>query len=56
MLTLGQIETSEYNLLGAMSEDDFMQALELSGPNDKKRLFRKMQSQSRAVATAGGSR
>ena len=56
MLTLGQIETSEYNLLGAMSEDDFMQALELSGPNDKKRLFRKMQTQSRAVATAGGSR
>ena len=43
MLTLGQIENSEYNLLGAMSEDDFLQALELSGPNDKKKLFRKMQ-------------
>ena len=56
MLTLGQIENSEYNLLGAMSEDDFLQALELSGPNDKKKLFRKMQNQSRAVSTAIGSR
>ena len=56
MLTLGQIENSEYNLLGAMSEDDFLQALELSGPNDKKNLFRKMQNQSRAVSTATGSR
>ena len=56
MLTLGQIENSEYNLLGAMSEDDFLQALELSGPNDKKKLFRKMQNQSRAVSTATGSR
>ena len=49
MLTLGQIENSEYNLLGAMSEDDFLQALELSGANDKRKLFRKMQNQSRAV-------
>ncbi len=56
MLTLGQIENSEYNLLGAMSEDDFLQALELSGPNDKKKLFRKMQNQSRAVSTTTGSR
>ena len=56
MLTLGQIENSEYNLLGAMSEDDFLQALELSGPNDKKKLFLKMQNQSRAVSTATGSR
>jgi hypothetical protein len=56
MLTLGQIENSEYNLLGAMSEDDFLQALELSGANDKRKLFRKMQNQSRAVATATGSR
>jgi len=56
MLTLGQIENSEYNLLGAMSEDDFLQALELSGPNDKKKLFRKMQNQSRTVSTATGSR
>jgi hypothetical protein len=30
MLTLGQIENSEYNLLGAMSEDDFLQAIDLS--------------------------
>jgi hypothetical protein len=30
--------------------------LELSGPNDKKKLFRKMQNQSRAVSTATGSR
>ena len=44
MLTLGQIENSDYNLLGAMSEDDFLQAIDLSGPNDRKKLFRKMQS------------
>ncbi len=56
MLTLGQIENSEYNLLGAMSEDDFLQALELGGPNDKKKLFRKMQNQSRTMATATSSR
>jgi hypothetical protein len=56
MLTLGQIENSEYNLLGAMSEDDFLQAIDLSGPNDRKKLFRKMQTQSKAVAAATGSR
>jgi len=52
MLTLGQIENSEYNLLGAMSEDDFLQALDLSGPNDKKKLFRKMQNQTRVATNA----
>ena len=56
MLTLGQIESSEYNLLGAMSEDDFLQALELGATSDKRKLFRKMQNQSRAMATATGSR
>ncbi|WP_296684026.1 hypothetical protein, partial [Flavobacterium sp.] len=56
MLTLGQIENSEYNLLGAMSEDDFLQALELGATSDKRKLFRKMQNQSRAMATATGSR
>ncbi|OYU82636.1 MAG: hypothetical protein CFE24_14940 [Flavobacterium sp. BFFFF2] len=56
MLTLGQIENSEYNLLGAMSEDDFLQALDLSGPNDKKKLFKKIQTQSRTAAATNGSR
>ena len=46
MLTLGQIENSEYNLLGAMSEDDFLQAIDLSGPNDRKKLFRKLKTSS----------
>ncbi len=55
-MTLGQIETSEYNLLGAMSEDDFLEALTLSGPNDKKKLFRKMQTQAKTATAATSSR
>lgn len=58
MITLGQIERSEYNLLGAMSEDEFLSALDMAGPNDKKRMFRRMQQQSRSASaiTGKGSR
>jgi hypothetical protein len=56
MPTLGQIEASEYNLLGAMSEDDFLEALSLSGPADKKKLFRKIQNQTKATTAATSSR
>jgi hypothetical protein len=58
MLTLGEIERSEYNLLGAMSEDEFLNALDFAGPGEKKRLFRRMQQNSRSAAgiTGKGSR
>jgi hypothetical protein len=58
MISLGQIESSEYNLLGAMNENEFLQALDMAGPNEKKRMFRRMQQQSRSVSaiTGKGSR
>ena len=56
MITLGQIESSEYNLLGGVSEDDFLEALEVSKPADKKRLIRKIQTQTKQVAVASSSR
>ena len=56
MFTLGEIESSEYNLLGAVTEDEFVEALDLSGPVDKKKFFRKMQNQSRAQTAATSSR
>ena len=58
MISLGQIESSEYNLLGAMTENEFLQALDMAGPNEKKRMFRRMQQQSRSVSaiTGKGSR
>lgn len=54
MIGLGDVERSEYNLLGAMSEDEFVNALELAGAQDKKRLFRRMQQQSKMTATVTG--
>ena len=57
MITLGQIERSEYNLLGAMSEEEFLAALETAPPGDKRRMFRRMQQQSKSMAVSGkGSR
>jgi hypothetical protein len=40
MISLGQIERSEYNLLGAMNEDEFLSALDMAGANEKRRMFR----------------
>jgi hypothetical protein len=56
MITLGQIESSEYNLLGGISEEDFLEALEVSKPADKKKLIRKIQTQTKQVAVASSSR
>jgi hypothetical protein len=56
MLTLGEIENSEHNLLGAVSEDEFVEALNMSGVVDKKKFFRKVQMQSRQQATHNSSR
>jgi hypothetical protein len=57
MITLGQIERSEYNLLGAMSEEEFLAALETAPQGEKRRMFRRMQQQSKSLAGSGkGSR
>ena len=56
MFTLGEIESSEYNLLGAVSEDEFVEALDLSGQPEKRKFFRKIQNQSRIQTTAMSSR
>ena len=56
MFTLGEIEQSEHNLLGAINEDDFLEALDAAPVATKKKFYRKMQMQSRAHSTATGSR
>lgn len=41
MFTLGQINESEYNLLGAMNEAEFLGAVEQAPAEEKARFFRK---------------
>jgi hypothetical protein len=56
MFTLGEIEQSEHNLLGAINEDDFLEALDAAPKPAKKKFFRKMQMQSRIQTTNTSSR
>lgn len=56
MFTLGQIERSEHNLLGAINENDFLEALQKAPDHDKKKLFKTMQAQSRMHTTKTSSR
>jgi hypothetical protein len=56
MFTLGEIEQSEHNLLGAITEEDFLEALDTAPPQTKKKFFKKMQMQSRVQTTATSSR
>jgi hypothetical protein len=56
MFTLGEIEQSEHNLLGAITEEDFLEALETAPAQTKKKFFKKMQMQSRVQTTATSSR
>lgn len=56
MFTLGEIEQSEHNLLGAINEDDFLEALDAAPVATKKKFYRKMQMQSRAHSASTGSR
>ena len=46
MFTLGEIEQSEHNLLGAITEEDFLEALDTAPAQTKKKFFKKMQMQS----------
>jgi hypothetical protein len=56
MFTLGEIEQSEHNLLGAINEDDFLEALDAAPMPAKKKFFRKMQLQSRIQTATASSR
>lgn len=57
MLTLGQLATSDYNLLGAISEDELLGAIERASLNERKQFVRRVQNQTRqtAAATSGAS-
>ncbi|GAA4457062.1 hypothetical protein [Rurimicrobium arvi] len=58
MFTLGQINDSEYNLLGAMNEADFLGAVEQAPAEEKARFFRKTKEIAKQSAgkNARGSR
>lgn len=58
MFTLGQINESEYNLLGSMNEAEFLGAVEQAAPEEKARFFRKTKEIAKQGAgkTARGSR
>jgi hypothetical protein len=56
MLTLGQLATSDYNLLGAISEEELLGAIERASLNERKQFVRRVQTQTRqTVATGGGT-
>jgi hypothetical protein len=52
MYNLGQIATSDYSLLGAISEDELMGALERATMAERKQFVRRIQTTQKAVATA----
>ncbi len=58
MFTTGEVYQNDNSLLGAVNEDDFLAALNIAPEREKKKLFRKLQTQSRsyAVSTSSGSR
>jgi len=54
MLTLGQISNSELDLMGAMTEDELLGALDRATPIERKAFMRKVKTQSKPV-TSGTS-
>ncbi|HBG69659.1 MAG: hypothetical protein A2W93_12155 [Bacteroidetes bacterium GWF2_43_63] len=53
MLNLGQIATSDYNLLGAISEEELLGAIERASLNERKQFVRKIQAQTKQTVAAG---
>ena len=51
--SLGTVADSEANLLGAMNDQEFLNAVDTAGPQEKVKLFRKMKG---ANSTSSGSR
>lgn len=56
MYTLGELADSELDLLGAMTEDQFLGALDAADAKDKKKFFKKAKKNSRIVATPASNR
>jgi hypothetical protein len=56
MFNTGDINQNDNNLLGAINEDDFLAALNIAPEKEKKKLFRKLQAQSRSYAVSSSSR
>ncbi len=54
MLTLGQIATSDYSLLGAISEEELLGAMERATLNERKQFVRRVQNQTKQATAAGG--
>ena len=53
MITLGEITDSDLDLIGAISDEELMGALEAASPQQRKAFTRKVKSQPRS-ATSGG--
>lgn len=49
MFTLGDIETSDNNLLGAMTDEELLGALERASVYDRRRFLRRIQRQNQAL-------
>jgi len=54
MLTLGQIATSDYSLLGAISEEELLGAIERAPLTERRQFVRRVQTQTRQAPSAGG--
>ncbi|NCC88233.1 MAG: hypothetical protein EOM05_10305, partial [Clostridia bacterium] len=55
MFTLGQIASSDYNLLGAISEDELLGALERATLQDKRKFVKRVQTQQRTATVASAA-
>jgi hypothetical protein len=53
MFTLGQLATSDYELLGAISEDELLGALERAPLAERKQFIRRIKNQSQKVVASG---
>ena len=55
MFTLGQLATSDYELLGAISEDELLGALERASLAERKQFIRRVKTQSQKVVAAAAA-
>jgi hypothetical protein len=55
MLTLGQITNSEFDLMGAMTDEELLGALERAPQAERKAFIRRIKQQPKAAATSGRS-
>jgi len=55
MFTLGQLATSDYELLGAISEEELLGALERAPLAERRQFIRRVKNQSQKVVAAGAA-